>query len=344
MRAAVIREFNADLSVETVDDPRCPDDGVVLEVAACGVCRSDHHGWTGRHAEVTIGSILGHEYCGTVVEAGRFACHSVGDRVIAPFILSCGTCQACRAGVSNTCPQQVIPGFGLQGAYAEYVAVPFAHNLVELPEGLAPSLAAGLGCRVTTAWHALTDRAGVRPGEWVAVHGAGGVGLSVLLLAKMLGARVVVVDIVEEKLRYAESCGADATVNAISGGAVATIREITAGGAQVSIEALGMEVTTNASIECLATLGRHVQIGMPTGDKHMSINMMAIYSKQLSVYGTRGMPSWKYPALLDLIERQSVDLNPLVGREIALSQAGSELIAMNGPTMPGTAVITDMQQ
>ena len=343
MRAAVIRAFNADLSVETVDDPHCPDDGVVLEVDACGVCRSDLHGWTGRHPEVTIGSVLGHEYCGTVVEAGRFACHAVGDRVIAPFILSCGSCQACRAGVSNTCPQQVIPGFGPPGAYAEYVAVPFDHNLVRLPESLSPALAAGLGCRVTTAWHALTDRAGVRPGEWVAVHGAGGIGLSVLLLAKMLGARVVAVDIVEDKLRYAERCGADATVDATIGDVASAIRDITAGGAQVSIEALGMEITTNASIECLATLGRHVQIGMPSADNHMSINMMAIYSKQLSVYGTRGMPSWKYPALLELIERRAVDLRPLVGREIALSQAGSELIAMNGPTMPGTAVIADMQ-
>ncbi len=213
MRAAVVREFCEDLSIETVPDPTCPDNGVVLEVAACGVCRSDYHGWSGAHPKVQNGSILGHEYCGTVVEAGPQAQHSVGDRLIAPFILGCGSCSACQTGVSNTCSNQIVPGFGTPGAYAEYVAVPFDHNLVHLPETLSPSLAAGLGCRVTTAWHALTDRADVAAGEWVAVHGTGGIGLSVLLLAKMLGCRVVVVDVVEEKLEHAKLNGAEASAH-----------------------------------------------------------------------------------------------------------------------------------
>ncbi|MEL7525097.1 MAG: zinc-dependent alcohol dehydrogenase family protein [Pseudomonadota bacterium] len=341
MRAAVVRTFDEDLSIETVADPACPDNGVVLEVAACGVCRSDYHGWTGEHPKVVSGSILGHEYCGTVVEAGPNARNKVGDRLIAPFILSCGRCSACQTGVSNTCPDQIVPGFGTPGAYAEYVAVPFDHNLVPLPEWLSPALAAGLGCRVTTAWHALTDRAAVTAGEWVAVHGTGGIGLSVLLLAKMLGARVVVVDIVGEKLDYARRHGADATVNASEGDVAEKIREITGGGAQVSIEALGIEATTNASVECLAILGRHVQVGMPSGDGRMEVNMRAIYTKQLAFYGTRGMPSWKYPRLLDMIERGAVDIRPIVAREVPPSAASAELRAMTGPTSPGTAVITN---
>lgn len=341
MRAAVIRDFNEDFSIETVDDPACPDNGVVLKVAACGVCRSDYRGWSGGHPKVQIGSILGHEYCGTVVEAGPQAQYKVGDRLIAPFILGCGKCLACSTGVSNTCANQIVPGFGTPGAYAEYVAVPFDHNLIRLPDSLSPALAAGLGCRITTAWHALTDRAGVQAGEWVAVHGAGGIGLSVLLLAKMLGAQVVVVDIVEEKLEFAKHHGADAVVNAANGDAAEAIREITGGGAQVSIEALGIEATTNASVECLAILGRHVQIGGPSGDGLVQINMRAIYSKQLSFFGSRGMPSWKYPNLLSMIERGSVDLSPMVAREIALSEASTELRAMKGPTPPGTAIITN---
>lgn len=343
MRAAVVRDFNEDLSIENVPDPSCPDNGVVLEVAACGVCRSDFHGWTGAHPKVQNGSILGHEYCGTVVEAGPRSRHRIGDRLIAPFILGCGNCDACQTGVSNTCAAQIVPGFGTPGAYAEYVAVPFDHNLVHLPATLSPALAAGLGCRVTTAWHALTDRAEVKAGDWVSVHGTGGIGLSVLLLAKMLGARVVVVDIVDEKLAHAQRHGADATVNAAVEDAASAIREITHGGAQVSIEALGIAGTTNASVDCLGTLGRHVQIGMPSGDGYMNINMRAIYSKQLSFFGTRGMPSWKYPRLLDLIERGDVDITPMVAREVALSDAGSELRAMRGPTSPGTAVITRFQ-
>lgn len=343
MLAAVVRNFNEDLSIEKVDDPICPGNGVVLEVAACGVCRSDYHGWTGGHPKVQNGSILGHEYCGTVVEAGPNAQHKIGDRLIAPFILGCGSCAACHTGVSNTCAHQVVPGFGTPGAYAEYVAVPYDHNLVHLPDTISPALAAGLGCRVTTAWHALTDRANVKAGEWVAVHGTGGIGLSVLLLAKMLGARVVVVDIVEEKLEHARQHGADATVNAATDDVAAAIHDITGGGAQVSIEALGIEATTNASVECLAILGRHVQVGMPSGSGQMQVNMRAIYAKQLAFFGTRGMPSWKYPNLLSMIERGEVDIRPMVAREISLCGATNELRAMSGPTSPGTAVITDFQ-
>ncbi len=344
MRAAVVRDFNQDLSIETVPDPACPDNGVVLEVAACGVCRSDFHGWVGAHPKVSNGSILGHEYCGTVVAVGAQAKHKIGDRLIAPFILGCGDCPACQTGASNTCESAIVPGFGAPGAYAEYVAVPFDHNLVHLPDTMSPALAAGLGCRVTTAWHALTDRANVRAGEWVAIHGTGGIGLSALLLAKMLGARVVVVDVVEEKLTHAKTLGADAAVNAMNGDVAAAIVEITGGGAQVSIEALGIAETTNASVECLATLGRHVHVGMPAGDGLMQINIRAIYSKQLAFFGTRGMPSWKYPSLLSMIERGDVDLTPMLDRVVPLSGASAELRAMKGPTPPGTAVITDFSR
>ena len=343
MRAAVVREFSEDLSIETVPDPTCPDNGVVLEVAACGVCRSDYHGWVGAHPKVQNGSILGHEYCGTVVEAGPNATHKVGDRLIAPFILGCGSCSACQTGISNTCADQITPGFGTPGAYAEYIAVPFDHNLVHLPPTMSPALAAGLGCRVTTAWHALTDRADVEAGEWVAVHGTGGIGLSVLLLAKMLGCRVVAVDVVDEKLDHAKQHGADAVVNAAKEDAAEAIRDITGGGAQVSIEALGIEATTNASLECLAILGRHVQVGMPSGDGRMDVNMRAIYAKQLSFFGTRGMPSWKYPRLLGMIDRGEVDISPMVAKEVRLEEASAELRAMNGPTQPGTAVITQFR-
>jgi len=190
MRAAVLREYNAPLSIETVADPACPDDGVVLKVEACGVCRSDWHGWVGEHPKVKPGQIGGHEYCGEVIEAGPRAKHKVGDMVVAPFILACGSCPSCQSGAQNTCPNQRLPGFVEPGAFAEYVAVPFDHNLSLLPEGLSATVAAGLGCRVTTAWHGLTGRAGLQTGEWLAVHGTGGVGLSALILGQALGARV----------------------------------------------------------------------------------------------------------------------------------------------------------
>lgn len=342
MRAAILRSYNDDLSIENVPHPDCPSDGVVLRVLACGVCRSDWHGWTGEHPRVKPGQIGGHEYCGEVVEAGPRATHKVGDRLIAPFILACGTCPSCQSGHQNTCPNQRLPGFTEPGAFAEYVAVPFDHNLTHLPESLPPTVAAGLGCRVTTAWHALTGRAALQPGEWLAVHGTGGIGLSCLLLGVAMGARVVVVDIVEEKLRHAMSLGAESNVNATDGDTAPRIKEITGGGAHVSVEALGIAATTNASIECLRPLGRHVQVGMPVGETAtMEINMAAVYLGNLALFGTRGMPPWKYPSLLSLIETGRIDMSPLIAREIPLSQTGAELAAFNGPTPPGVAVITD---
>ena len=342
MRAAVIREYRADLSLETVADPVCEADGVVLKVLACGICRSDWHGWVGEHPRVRPGAIPGHEYCGEVVEAGPLAKWRVGDRVIAPFILSCGTCPECRSGQSTTCLAARVPGFGEPGAYAEYVSAPHAHNLARLPDSLTPALAAGLGCRVTTAYHALTGRAAVQAGEWLAVHGTGGIGLSVLLIGRALGARVVVVDVVPERLAHALGLGAEAAIDARDGDVAARIVALTGGGAHVSVEALGIEATTNGSLECLRPLGRHVQVGLPVGHSAtMRVNMNAVYMKQLALYGTRGMPSWRYPALLSLIERGVVDVRPIVARVVALSDASAELRAFDAPMPPGVAVITD---
>ena len=343
MRAAVIRQYRADLSLQTVPDPICEADGVVVKVLACGICRSDWHGWVGEHAKVKPGAIPGHEYCGEVVQTGPLARWKVGDRIIAPFILACGECPECRSGQTTTCRAQRVPGFGEPGAYAEYVSVPHAHNLTRLPDFLTPALAAGLGCRVTTAYHALTGRAGLQAGEWLAIHGTGGIGLSALLIGKALGARIVAVDVVPDRLTHARALGAEHVINAADGDTAARIREVTDGGAHVSIEALGIAATANASIECLRPLGRHVQVGLPTGHTaQMQINMNAVYMKQLALFGTRGMPAWRYPSLLSLIETGQVDVRPIVARHVALSQASAELRAFDGPMPPGVAVITDL--
>ena len=207
---------------------------------------------------------------------------------------------------------------------------------------MSPTLAAALGCRVTTAWHALTGRAALKPGEWLAVHGTGGIGLAAMLLGRALGARVIVTDIVDEKLVHAQGLGADFTVNAASGDSAEAIREITGGGAHVSVEALGFPATVAASIACLRPLGRHVQVGMPVGHHAVQeVNLNAVYMGNLALYGTRGMPAHRYPSLLSLIDGGHVDLAPIIAREVKLSETGRELAAFNGPMPPGVAVITD---
>ncbi|MEZ5779523.1 MAG: zinc-dependent alcohol dehydrogenase family protein [Paracoccaceae bacterium] len=344
MRAAVLTRYRAPLEIAERPDPDCPDDGVVLGVLACGVCRSDWHSWTGSDPDVVLPHVPGHEYCGVVEETGPGVTRwKKGDRVIAPFILACGRCPACAAGNQTICPTQIIPGFTHPGAFAECIAVPRADtNLTRLPDTMSPALAAALGCRVTTAWHGLTGRAALRPGEWLAVFGSGGVGLSALLLGRAIGARVVMVDVVDEKLDHAKAHGADATVNAARTDAAEAVREITGGGADVAIEALGIAETTVSALKSLRKLGRMVQVGMPAG-KHaeMALPMDAIYSGQLAIYGTRGMPAWRYPSLLALIGSGQVDLSPLIAREVRLSDASAELAAFDRPAPPGIAVITD---
>jgi len=346
MRAALLTGWRKPLELSKVEDPVCPEGGVVLKVLACGVCRSDWHAWTGSDPDVALPHIPGHEYCGVVEEVGpavnRWA---VGDRVIAPFILACGHCPDCAAGNQTICAQQALPGFTRAGAFAELIAVPFADtNLTRLPEQMDPALAAALGCRVTTAWQALTGRAALKPGEWLAVFGGGGVGISALLLGRALGARVVVVDVVPEKLAYATELGADAVIDARAGEASEAVREITGGGADVAIEALGIPETTAGALRSLRKLGRMVQVGMPAGEHvTMSLPMDAVYSGQLAVFGTRGMPAWRYPSLLSLIDGGHVDLTPLIARRVRLSQASAELAAFDAPAPPGVAVITDFE-
>ena len=203
MRAAVLRAYNADLAIETLPDPGCEPDGVVLRTLACGVCRSDWHGWTGEHPRVKPGQIPGHEYCGEVVEAGPLADwrrRRPGGGAVHPRLRPLR--RAAVAGHQNVCPDQRLPGFVEPGAFAEYVAVPLrAQPLAPCPRRCRRRSPPALGCRVTTAWHALTGRADLHAGEWLAMHGTGGIGLSAtLILGRALGARVVVVDVVPEKL------------------------------------------------------------------------------------------------------------------------------------------------
>jgi alcohol dehydrogenase len=344
VRAALLTGWRRPLEIGPLPDPAPPEGGVVLRLLACGICRSDWHVWTGADPDVALPVVPGHEYCGEVAAAGPGVTRwRVGDRAIAPFILACGRCPECAAGRQTICADQALPGFTRDGAFAEHLAVAHADaNLVALPEGLDPALAAAMGCRVTTAWQALTGRAALAPGEWLAVFGTGGVGLSALILGRALGARVICVDVVAERLAHARALGADHVVDAGRADPAAAIRDLTGGGAHVAIEALGVAETAAAALRSLRKLGRMVQVGMPAGAQAtMALPMDAVYAGQLAVYGTRGMPAWRYPALLNLIEGQGLDLAPLVARRVALSAATGELAAFDAPAGPGIAVVTD---
>jgi len=339
---AVDEAVGAAPSVMDVPDPACPDDGVVLDVAATGVCRSDWHAWRG-HEVVALPHIPGHELAGTVREVGPAVSRwRVGQRVTVPFVLGCGTCDLCRAGDAQVCPDQEQPGFTMPGSFAEQVALPRADaNLVGLPDNLSFVAAAALGCRFATAYRAVVTHGAVRTGQWVAVHGCGGVGLSAVMIAKALGARVVAVDVSAPALGAARELGADAVVEARVGVDVAApVREVTGGGPHVSLDALGAAEVAAASIRGLRPRGRHVQVGLLHGDDASAAAPMDIVvAREIAVLGSHGMPAADYPAMLELVASGALDASRLVTRRIGLARAGAALTEMDGPTPPGITIV-----
>ena len=340
MNAAVMHAFREPLTLQTVPDPDPPEGGVVIKVEANGICRSDWHAWMGHDPTIRLPHVPGHELAGTVAELGRGVTGwRVGERVTVPFCCGCGHCEMCAEGSSHLCHNEYQPGFSGWGAFAEYVAVPYAEtNLVRLPETLEFVEAASLGCRFMTAFHALTAQGRVQSGEWVAVHGCGGVGLSAVMIAAALGCRVIAVDIDAEKLELAQTLGAEYAIRSES--SVREIRELTAGGAHVSLDALGSAPTCRNSVRCLRKKGRHVQVGLLIGEgEPVPLPLGEVISKELEILGSHGMPAHAYPRMLEMIVSGALSPQKLIHKTVRLAEAGAELAAMGGFAQRGVTVI-----
>lgn len=345
MRAARYEAFSGPIEIIDLPDPVPPSDGVVISVEANGVCRSDWHAWVGHDSSITLPHVPGHEMAGTVVAVGpEVSEFAEGDRVTAPFVLGCGICGQCRSNNQQVCERQYQAGFDGWGAFAEFVALPYADvNLVRLPETMAASTAAGLGCRFSTAFRAVVDQGQVGPGGSLAVWGCGGVGLSAVMVGAALGAEVYAVDINDDALELARRFGAVATFNASDGSDVAhAIRSATDGGADVSIDALGSTATSISSIRSLRVRGRHIQVGLMLGDDAKpSIPMWRLHANEIELYGSHGMPAWRYPAMLEMVADGTLDPQALVTRTLTLSEGADHLRRLASFPGTGFAVITD---
>ncbi|GAA2901341.1 zinc-dependent alcohol dehydrogenase family protein [Streptosporangium fragile] len=371
MRAVVFDAFGADLQVREVPAPEPPPGGAVVRVEATGLCRSDWHGWQGHDPDIKVmPHVPGHELAGVVEAVGAgVTSWRAGDRVTVPFVCACGSCAACAAGDQQVCERQTQPGFTHWGSFAEYVAIDHADvNLVGLPEEMSFTTAASLGCRFATAFRAVAAVGRVRPGEWVAVHGCGGVGLSAVMIAAAAGARVVAVDVSPAALELARRFGAAACVTAspaeaaVAGGAAgsagpaeesgtgggtgpagptgepetaARVRELTSGGAHVSIDALGSPQTCAASIGSLRRRGRHVQVGLLPGLTGVPMNRAIAY--ELEILGSHGMAAHAYPAMLAAVVGGTLRPDLLLTRTIGLDEAGPALAAIG--SVPGVTMI-----
>lgn len=336
MRAIVYSEVGATPELTDVPEPECPDDGAVIAVRATGICRSDWHAWRG-HDPVPLPNIPGHEFAGVVSRVGaKVTGFTVGDRVTVPFVNGCGHCEWCTAGQAQVCPEQTQPGFTHPGSFAEKVAVRAADfNLVRLPDDVDFVTAASLGCRFATAYHALTAQGRLQEGEWLAVLGCGGVGLSAVMVGVALGARVVAVDPSPSARRRATELGAQVVLGDADG-----IVAATGGGAHVSVDALGSAGTATASILGLRRRGRHVQVGLMLADNaSAALPWGAVVSRELEVVGSHGMAAVDYPGLLAMISAGRLAPGTLVGRTVGLEQAGDELMAMDSPVPSAAGLV-----
>jgi len=297
----------------------------------------------GHDPDIALPHVPGHEFAGVVAATGRDVRNfRVGDRVTMPFVSGCGHCGECRSRNQQVCEHQFQPGFTHWGSFAEFVAIEHADgNLVTLPEGVSFTTAASLGCRFATSFRAIVDQGRVRGGEWVAVHGCGGVGLSAIMIASALGANVVAVDVTAPKLELARSMGATAVVDARGTADVpGAVRDLTRGGAHVSIDALGHSETCSNSISCLRRRGRHVQVGLMLGDHAAPrIPMARVIAYELEIYGSHGMQAWRYGAMMEMILSGRVAPERLVGDRISLDEAVPALTSMDGSAATGMAII-----
>lgn len=343
MRAAIFEAFRGPISITEVADPELHHDGVILSVKANGICRSDWHGWVGHDGDISLPHVPGHEIAGVVEAVGNDVTRwRVGDRVSVPFIAGCGRCHPCRSGDQQVCDVQFQPGFHGWGGFAERVALRHADlTLVGLPETVSFVTAASLGCRFGTSFRAVQAQGRVQPGDWVAIHGCGGVGLSAVMIAEAMGARVIAVDIRDDVLEMAASLGAAHTINAnASTDVVEEVRDLTEGGVHVSLDALGSPTTAFNSVANLKKRGRHVQVGLLAGrDRHPPLPMDLLVARELEVVGSHGMQAHEYDRMLRMIADGQLTPDELVTGTVSLEAGVDILMKMDAFDTLGVVVI-----
>jgi len=341
VRAVIFDAVRAQPEVREVARPEAPAGGVVVKVMATGMCRSDWHAWAG-HDDLALPHVPGHELAGVIVETGAGVERwKTGDRVTVPFVCGCGKCQWCLAGDAQVCPDQQQPGFTHWGSFAEYVMLHAADtNLVAIPADIDFATAASLGCRFATAYRALAARAQVRDGEWVTVVGAGGVGLSAVMIAKAMGARVIAVDRNPGALDVASRLGADHVLLADGTDIPASVSSITDGGSHVAVDAVGSEQTCSDAILSLRRRGRHVQIGLlPAVDGITRVPMARAIAWELDLLGSHGMAAVDYPGMMALIEQGALQPQRLIERTIGLEEAAAMLPGFDKASPAGMTMV-----
>jgi propanol-preferring alcohol dehydrogenase len=286
MRAALLREIGKPLVIEEVPDPKPGFGEVVIRVKAVGICHSDLEIIEGKiPLPKPLPHILGHEVAGVVEVVGDGVTHlKPGDRVALSWLWwTCGRCRYCLVGRENICENQLNTGYSVDGGYAEFVRAPASHVL-KIPDNVPFPEATSATDAVATPYRALTFASRVYPGDLVAVIGIGGLGHNAVQIAKVLGAKVVAVDVLESKLEFAKELGADYVVNASKEDPVKYIKDL--GGADVALPTVESLKAMRQAYESLRPGGTLVLIGLPVGE--LSLPVIDWILKDIKVVGNIG--------------------------------------------------------
>jgi succinate semialdehyde reductase (NADPH) len=362
MRAAVLRG-QWDLAVETLRDPEPGPGEVLVRVAACGVCHSDLHLIKGE-TPARLPMVLGHEIAGTVVALGDgVEGPAVGAGVVAPFILPCGDCAECARGRDEFCarfwalnrgqgtlfdgttrlhrPDGEPVWMNAMSGLAELAVVP-ATSVFPAPPRLALADAAPIGCAVFTAFGAARHGAQLQAGERVAVVAVGGVGMSLVQVARAMGAsEVIAIDVVADKLDAARAQGATHAIDGAREDVAARVAEITDGaGVDVAFEALGRPETLRQALGVLGRGGRCVAIGVGAAGTLTEIEVNALVRSELRLIGSYGARTRAdMPELLALVESGAIRPEASISRRVGLDEVGEAFRAMDRGEIVGRAIV-----
>ena len=343
MQAATYQTFSGPITIKDVSDPVASPNGVIIEVKATGICRSDWYGWKGYDSDITLPHVPGHELAGIVSVIGENVKNwKQGDRVTLPFVCGCGMCDQCISGNQQVCDNQFQPGFTHWGSFAEYVAIEYANvNLVRLPDDMDYETAASLGCRFATSLRAILHQGKVAKGQWVGVYGGGGVGLSAVMIASAMGVYVVGVEISDETCTLAKKVGSDVIINATNTDDIPeAIREVSNGGVHVSIDALGSVETCRNSVLSLRKRGKHIQVGLLAG-KAPEIPMDDVVANELELIGCHGIQAHAYPQIFEMIENGRLRPEDLISGRVSLQEGVKILENMDSYNTMGFVVINE---